>query len=251
MIYNLVSVRSVIAKVLSDLDIREEMQRTSDYIEWASEAIEKIGSVAQLERRVSGVDGEPYLEIKNYQSSLPPTLFRLNVVAFSETESGEFKKIDPSMSSINVWGPGSDQSMNAQATGKVVYTIKPGFINLNTRSGFVKISYDSIPVDQHGYPLIPDSVSYSEAIYWYIVMKLTYSEWRSGKVRDAVYNDARSSWNFYCRQAYGESMMPTQGEMDGPIKNTWIRLIPEINAGDSFYDSLGTQEHIKNKNRRV
>lgn len=61
MIYNLVSVRSVIAKVLSDLDIREEMQRTSDYIEWASEAIEKIGSVAQLERRVSGVDGEPYL----------------------------------------------------------------------------------------------------------------------------------------------------------------------------------------------
>ncbi len=155
------------------------------------------------------------------------------------------------MSSINTWGIGSDQSMNAPMTGKIVYTIKPGFINLNTRSGFIKISYDSIPVDQHGYPLIPDSVSYSEAIYWYIVMKMTYSEWRTGKVRDAVYNDARSSWNFYCKQAYGESMMPTQGEMDGPIKNTWIRLIPEINAGDSFYDSLGTQEYIKNKNRRV
>ena len=251
MIYNLVSVRSVIAKVLSDLDIREEMQRTSDYIEWASEAIEKIGSVAQLDRRVSGVDGEPYLEIKDYQASLPSTLFRLNVVAFSETESGQFRKIDPSMSSINTWGIGSDQSMNAPMTGKIVYTVKPGFINLNARSGFVKISYDSIPVDQHGYPLIPDSVSYSEVIYWYIVMKMTYSEWRTGKVRDAVYNDARSSWNFYCKQAYGESMMPTQGEMDGPIKNTWIRLIPEINAGDSFYDSLGTQEYIKNKNRRV
>ena len=251
MIYNLVSVRSVIAKVLSDLDIREEMQRTSDYIEWASEAIEKIGSVAQLDRRVSGVDGEPYLEIKDYQASLPSTLFRLNVVAFSETESGQFRKIDPSMSSINTWGIGSDQSMNVTMTGKIVYTVKPGFINLNARSGFVKISYDSIPVDQHGYPLIPDSVSYSEVIYWYIVMKMTYSEWRTGKVRDAVYNDARSSWNFYCKQAYGESMMPTQGEMDGPIKNTWIRLIPEINAGDSFYDSLGTQEYIKNKNRRV
>ena len=61
------------------------------------------------------------------------------------------------MSSINTWGIGSDQSMNATPmTGKIVYTIKPGFINLNTRSGFVKISYDSIPVDQHGYPLIPD-----------------------------------------------------------------------------------------------
>ena len=247
MIYNLVSVRSVIAKVLSDLDIREEMQRTSDYIEWASEAIEKIGSVAQLDRRVSGVDGEPYLEIKDYQASLPSTLFRLNVVAFSETESGEFRKIDPSMSSINTWGIGSDQSMNAPMTGKIVYTIKPGFINLNTRSGFIKISYDSIPVDQHGYPLIPDSVSYSEAIYWYIVMKMTYSEWRTGKVRDAVYNDARSSWNFYCKQAYGESLMPNYDELEG-MKNAWLKMYPEINEHDTFYSTVGDRQSIYDKN---
>ena len=101
MTQKLVSSNRIIAKLLSDLDIKEDSIRISDVREWIGEAIEKIGSVAQLERRVSGVDGEPYLKVVNYQSALPFSLFRLNAVAFSETESGEFKKIDPSMSSIN------------------------------------------------------------------------------------------------------------------------------------------------------
>ena len=62
MVSKLISVKQVIAKVMSDLDIKEDSQRMSDYIEWASEAVEKIGSVAQLDGKVSGVDGEPYLE---------------------------------------------------------------------------------------------------------------------------------------------------------------------------------------------
>ena len=33
-------------------------------IEWISEAIEKVGSINQLKRIVSGDDGEGYLEIK-------------------------------------------------------------------------------------------------------------------------------------------------------------------------------------------
>ena len=60
MVSKLISVKQVIAKVMSDLDIKEDSQRMSDYIEWASEAVEKIGSVAQLDRKVSGVVGEPY-----------------------------------------------------------------------------------------------------------------------------------------------------------------------------------------------
>ena len=44
MIYKLTSVKSVIAKVFTDLDLQEETHRVSDMIEWAGEALEKIGA---------------------------------------------------------------------------------------------------------------------------------------------------------------------------------------------------------------
>ena len=101
-------------------------------------------------------------------------------------------------------------------------------------------------MDEDGYALIPDKMSYIEAVYWYIVMKLTYPEWRSGKVRDSVYADAKRSWNFYCKQAYGDSMMPNQDEME-TIKNVWVRLVPDMNADSDFYDALSVRENIYNQ----
>ena len=40
------------------------------------------------------------------------------------------------------------------------YFIKPGWLVTNRRKGFVKLAYKAIPVDERGYPLIPDLPSY-------------------------------------------------------------------------------------------
>ena len=103
MIYNTTSVMQVISKVLSDLNVKEEQQRISDMIEWASEAVEKIGSVKQLDRVVSGVDGEPVLEIKGNQAKLPFGLHRLNQVAYGASINGPWVPMKVSQSSFNAW----------------------------------------------------------------------------------------------------------------------------------------------------
>ena len=115
-------------------------------------------------------------------------------------------------------------------------------------TGYLKLSYDKLKTDKNGYLLIPDKLSYIEAVYWYIVMKLTYPEWRNGKTRDSVYFHAMNSWNFYSKQAYAESMMPNQDEME-TIKNVWNRLVPEMNSDSDFYGSISNMENIYNKNR--
>ena len=56
MIYKLTSVKSVIAKVFTDLDLKEGDHRLSDMIEWAGEALEKIGSFPQFTQKVAGKD---------------------------------------------------------------------------------------------------------------------------------------------------------------------------------------------------
>jgi len=41
-------------------------------------------------------------------------------------------------------------------------------------SGYLKIAYKAIYVDEDGLPLIPDMESFKEAIYWYVTMKFLY-----------------------------------------------------------------------------
>jgi hypothetical protein len=62
------------------------------------------------------------------------------------------------------------------------YFIKPGWMVINKPKGFIKIAYKAIPTDERGYPLIPDLASYQEAVYWYVMMKLTFPKWVNGTI---------------------------------------------------------------------
>ena len=53
-------------------------------------------------------------------------------------------------------------------------------IVFNKDKGFVKLSYKAIATDERGYPLIPDLASYQEAIYWYVMMKLSFPKFLKG-----------------------------------------------------------------------
>lgn len=136
---------------------------------------------------------------------------------------------------------------------KPEYFIKPGWIVTNKSNGFIKIAYKAIATDERGYPLIPDLTSYQEAIYWYVVMKLSFPKWLKGqlggnskyaqKYAANSYTYIQQQWNFYRNQAYAEAMMPTADDMR-TIKNEWNRLIPEFESDDTFFKDNNKRELI-------
>lgn len=135
---------------------------------------------------------------------------------------------------------------------KPEYFIKPGWIVTNKNEGFIKLAYKAIAVDERGYPLIPDLSSYQEAIYWYVVMKLSFPKFLKGKLggkgvnnNSAVYTYLQQQWNFYRNQAYAEAMMPTADDMQN-IKNDWNKLIPDWDGDDSFFKYTGKEQKILN-----
>jgi len=306
MVYRLKSSKEVISKIFADLDIKEGANRISDIIEWIGEANEKIGSIRQLIRKVSGTDNSPILKVINSQCGIPSDLFRLNQVAYSVTENGPWFPMKLSTSNFNVFDAksrptSSDGSfitddnliemvkilygkyvsdpiyswfskmdyktaldiLNSNdnvrtlltnmirladkgeklPTDNLKYSVKPGFINTNMPSGYLKLSYDAIPLDEDGFPLVPDMASYSEAIYWYVVMKLKYPEYMAGRMNREIYYDMRRSWNFYCKQAYAESMMPSADEMES-IKNSWNTIMPNMSSHNSYYSDLSDKQII-------
>lgn len=135
---------------------------------------------------------------------------------------------------------------------KPEYFIKPGWIVTNQRHGFIKLAYKAIAVDERGYPLIPDLTSYQEAIYWYVIMKLTFPKFMSGKLTtmsskysqkyaQQTYFYTQQQWNFYRNQAYAEAMMPTADDMQN-IKNDWNKLIPDWDGDDTFFKNINKEQ---------
>lgn len=82
MVYKMVSSKSVIAKVIADLDLKEEDIKITDVKQWIGDACMNIGSVNQLEHKVV------VLPLNSYQCKLPCDLERLNSVAYSTNSCG-------------------------------------------------------------------------------------------------------------------------------------------------------------------
>lgn len=305
MIYKVTSVKRVIAKVFTDLDLKEGDHRVTDMIEWAGEAVKKIGAFPSLITRTTGKGGQPLLALVNYQVKLPCDLIGINQVSYAPTEAGPFYPMSYASGSYdanvpNVAIPSTNDALAivsesplveltmslygdtyAQALTRIntypnireqleallynnttplsdrdtttlsdpyTYVVNSNYIKTNIRTGYLMVSYQAVPVDDEGYPMIPDDESFEEAIYWYINMKLTYPEWKMGRVRDAVYFDARNSWNYYRKQAYGNAMMPNVDQLEA-IKNAWLRLVPEINEHGNAFATLAQKQMIYNKNK--
>ena len=86
-----------------------------------------------------------------------------------------------------------------------------------------------------------------EAIYWYIAQKIGFQKYIRGEMNQRIYYDMRNSWNFYCKQAYAEAMLPNEDELES-IKNTWNKIHTEFLDHNTFYSHTGSRQHIYNAN---
>lgn len=298
---NMISSKAVIAKIIADLDLKEDEVKITDIREYIGEAMEKIGAIQQLEHKVENIP------VIGYQAKLPCDLYRLNQVAFSfENSCGwlpmrkvtnsfgvytKCDKCDPKMiigdnaliplvknlynltddrSALDIINsdPNVKKTLSAlvnqytipsvngrlivgnpaSLNGSLQYSTKPGYITVNVPCGWVKISYHAIITDEDSMPMIPDSPSYFEAIFWYVAMKLSYPKYLKGQLTQNIYYDMKNSWNFYRRQAYAEAMLPGPDEIES-IKNDWHKLYTEFDDHDTFFATTGDEQIIYNQNR--
>lgn len=273
MIYKYTKCESVIAKIMADADMSEKNIRITDIREWIFEAVNKIGAPMQYEQK----ETKP-IKICDGQVALPDDLESLTAVAYSRggsnwiptrKDESTFKNLKSAQQQkcckcdhiLHVEKIPTHRSqllginhssmlidlINDKEVNEPTYWIKPGWIVLNKKEGFVKLAYNAISTDERGYPLIPDLSSYQEAIYWYVMLKLSFPKFLKGSLGGKVtYNQntyfyIQQQWNFYRNQAYAEAMMPNEDEMRS-IKNEWTKLIPDWSSDDDFFKSTGSRQ---------
>ena len=136
--------------------------------------------------------------------------------------------------------------VNELATAADWYIIENGYIKTSFLTGELCISYMAFPTDVDCYPLVPDDISFREAIFWYIYKKLLlggYIELSKMQQNGIKYDFADERWRYYCTQARNNANYPDIDRMES-FMNQWVRLVPDLNRHENNFTELGDRETL-------
>jgi hypothetical protein len=119
-------------------------------------------------------------------------------------------------------------------TIKDKYEIKGCYIMVDYLDGTeFEIHYKTFPLDEEGYPEVPDMQSVKEAISWKIVLMLLQGGYQHPTV---TYQFAFDRYNSYKDKASNDLMMPSPSDM-GQIGEEWRSPFLTFNNNPKIYES--------------
>lgn len=233
MIYSTISIATLIAKMYRDLNL-EDSNWIDDAIEWSGEAIEFIGQYNQLEKKqIVG-------EVTSHTLSLPTDLFELIQIAYAPdttTTLANFadKPKYPLPKSSKSFHKGISQSVTGEQPYNYEnsYIMNPGYLHFTFETGIVGVSYLGLALDDNGFPLIPDNVSYKTAIFWYILNRMILGGYRHIDP-NINFITSEQRWLKYCNQARNKMAMMDIGQLEA-FKDNWVRMVPNTAANFQFF----------------
>ena len=144
------------------------------------------------------------LNIEDYKSPLPDDFHRVDSVLFHEPHKIEFS------------------------------TIIVGF-----KEGELKLDYIAMPVDERGFPLVPEDPSFFDAMFWKVASMLAMRGELKNKEFTFEYCDRK--WKYYCGQARASANMGDLQSINR-IQNERSKLLPSMNQYWTQFRTLGHKQ---------
>lgn len=241
MISGYISINVVLAKLYRDLGINEEIPFSS-LVEWSAEALNLIGAYSQYE------ETSECLELEAGKAKLPCNFYKLVSINYkgypmhwaTNTNASNYQCDNCQIPVCNT--SQCDYTFYLNDSYLITNLLTSNNTNIVVSApAKVCIVYLGMPVDEDGYPMIPDDVYFQKALVAYITYMLDRQEWRKGKIADKVYQESTAEWNFYVTAAKGAANMPNSAQMER-LKNVWRRMLPLTNEYDRSFINLGKRE---------
>lgn len=231
MINNFISVYSIIDKLYRDLGINKEINESS-VIEWVNEVLLKVGAYSQF------VETKTCLELTNGRACLPNGFYRLVDIMYGN------KPLHWATNTI-VTDYACEGCTIPKCCAEHSFYISNNYLITDIKSDEsqkICIVYIGMPVDDNGYPMIPDDVYFQEACAKYVTYMLDYQDWRKGQLPDKVLQKSEVDYLFYVNSARGAANMPGVAQLER-LKNIIVRMIPSQNQYNKFFQNVSNQEH--------
>lgn len=180
------------------------------------------------------IDTIEEVSIKEYRGLLPCNLISINQVRWKEQNIY--------LRSMTDLFNGSYSKENGEATfktqGRVIFT--------SFKEGTLEISYKSIPVDNEGYPLLPDEPNFLRALELYIKKQWFTILFDIGKITPAVLQNTQQEYYAAAGACNNSFLIPSVSEMES-IKGLMNQIIPRFNEFNHGFKHLGNKEHLRIK----
>ena len=257
--YKFISTKEVIGKVMRDLK-PTDASWTYDAVEWIGEALDFIGYHGIFDHKVTTVTVDSHraefpcdlYSLQAVEKDGQPLVYGTDLAAYDTnrtTASTPNTQASIYTSSVVAdTNPTDDQSSPAfsvrttsnSRAGSDYYTVNAGYIVTSFESGNLKLHYTAYPVDGDGFPMVPDNIYVKQALEWYIIRQMMM-----GGYVHPVFNwqVADGKWGHYCVAAQNDLAFPSIDKME-TMKNMFVRLIPNMNAHDDFFQGNENQQRL-------
>lgn len=277
-IYKNTSSKTIVRKIMRDLNPTGD-NWVEDAIEWIGEALEHIGASPQLVTKTCVLDIKEYQavlpndlyyinqvainsssEAESIATQMDEIRDQLNNILEGENDY-ELNRINARLHVLESQYSASGQvqvlsycstnfpksihcenCVNENAVYLDCYYIDNDRIKTSFYNGKVCLSYTAFPLDDDCYPLVPDDISFKEAMFWYVYKKMLLG--RGELAQNGIdYVFADQQWKYYCTQARNAANFPDIDRYEA-FMNQWVRLIPNINRHDEGFANLSTRESL-------
>lgn len=242
-IYKTISSKVVIRKIFRDINPNTD-NWVDDAIEWIGEALEHIGSAPQLIKKNCVIEVKDYkaalpndlfyinqvainetAEGVVISEQIDTLLDRIDMIINSGVTSGNtLNQINTSLQILEGQYSGNDQLtvlnkcqtnfpksidcpdcvQNNNAPFRCYYT-EADKIKTSVAIEKLCLSYMAFPVDDDCFPLVPDDISFKEAMFWYVYKKMLLGNMTPSQ-NGIGYEFAEQQWKYYCTQARNSTL---------------------------------------------
>lgn len=199
-----ISIKQILDDLLAHPLLRDlSLERTLDH---AIHFMRIVGMPKMFSEKVIKVT------LNEYRALLPDDYY--NIIQVREANSNI-----PLQHTIDSHHMGDDKNSISPS-----YRIQGNIIYSSLRDKELEISYKALPIDEEGYPMLPDNSSFIKALELYIKKQYFTVLFDMGKITGQVLNNTQQEYAWYVGQCQSDLVRPTWDEMKS-ITNTWTNII--------------------------
>ena len=133
---------------------------------------------------------------------------------------------------------------NSECDNDFTYVLQGCNVITSFSEGLIEVSYKKLPVDNKGFPMLPDEESFKRALVYEIRLRYAEPLWEMGKVTDKAFNRIQQERDWYVGQASTVLKTVNYDQMDMMVKGV-NRLIVDTRPRETFFKGFGKTEKIK------
>lgn len=193
-----------------------------------------------LKLPLSTVTNSVTYDIVDYKVKLPETLVKINAVRDNKNGVNLLYGSNP------FFETDLNNTRNECNCEPGTYVVQGCNIITSIEDGEITVSFESLAVDEDGYPMIPDDASMENAIRYHIMYEYLEGLWYVGKVTDKVFQHVSQQRDWYVGQV-SSSMKLLNMDHANAIANSINRLIVDDYMHQRNYTGAHTSSQFKKR----